>query len=319
VKVYYNIEDIKLVNPVITVGTFDGVHLGHRKIIKKLIEKSIELNGASVVFTFQNHPRNLLFPNEELNLLNTNSEKIHNLEKLGIDIVIAYDFTYEFSQLNSHEFIRKILIDKLNIKHLIFGFNHHFGKNREGDFKNIKECAEKYNFTVERVDAFKIDDQNISSTKIRKALQSADIETANKYLGYNYFIIGIVIEGNKIGREIGFPTANLLVEKNKLLPENGVYAVIVYYMGEKYVGMLNIGTRPTLNNSNSIQNIEVHIIDFNKTIYGESLKIELLRKMRDEKKFESLADLKRQIEKDKNLILDLFNETLYKPLIIKQI
>lgn len=299
-KVYTNIEDFKDVkNPVVTTGTFDGVHLGHQKIISRLKEAAREQNGETVLLTFYPHPRMVLFPEDnELKLLNTQQEKIELLEKYGIDHLIIYPFTKEFSRLTSVEFVRNILVNKIKTKRLIIGYNHHFGRNREGSFEHLKEFGPLYGFEVEEIPAKDIEHIEISSTKIRKALQTGDIKSANAFLGHIYSLTGKVSEGLKLGRTIGYPTANIIVEdKYKLIPADGVYAVKIMFKGSLFNGMLSIGNNPTV--AGKGRSIEVNIFDFDKDIYGQEVTIYFVERLRDEVKFNNLEELKVQLLNDK--------------------
>jgi riboflavin kinase / FMN adenylyltransferase len=306
VKVYYNLEEIdQLRNPVVTTGTFDGVHVGHQTIIKRLKEIAAKEQGETVLLTFFPHPRMVLYPEDDsLKLINTQEEKIELLEKYGIDHLIVLPFTKEFSRLSSIEYVRNILVNKLKTKKLVIGYNHQFGRNREGSFEHLKEFAPVYGFEVEEIPAQDVDHVSVSSTKIRKALSEGDIQTANLYLGHKYSIRGTVVKGRCLGREMGYPTANLVIEESyKLIPGLGVYAVDVHYNDKFYKGMLSIGTNPTVGN-NSVS-IEVNIFDFNQDIYGEKLIIDFKEKMREEVKFENLDQLKSQLNLDKEKALNI--------------
>lgn len=305
-KVYTNIEDFKDVkNPIVTTGTFDGVHLGHQKIISRLKEVAQKHQGETVLLTFYPHPRMVLFPDDnELKLLNTQQEKIQLLEKYGVDHLIVYPFTKEFSRLTSVEFVRNILVNSIHTKKLIIGYNHHFGRHREGSFEHLKEFGPIYGFDVEEIPAKDIDNIEISSTKIRKALQSGDVETASSYLGHSYSITGKVIKGFEKGRIIGYPTANILIEdKYKLIPADGVYAVKVEVKDKLYRGMLNIGNNPTIEGKG--RSIEVNIFDFNDTIYGEDATIYFIKRLRDELKFAGMDELKNALAIDKQNALKI--------------
>jgi riboflavin kinase/FMN adenylyltransferase len=300
VKVYTDIIDFKNVkNPVVTTGTFDGVHLGHQKIIARLKETAREENGETVLITFFPHPRMVLFPDDnDLKLINTQEEKIELLGQYGIDHLIIIPFTKEFSRLTSVEFVRNILVNQLMTKRLVIGYNHHFGRNREGSFEHLKEYGPLYGFEVEEIPAKDIDSIEISSTKIRHALQTGDVRTAASYLGHEFSLTGRVVDGKKIGREIGYPTANILVEdKYKIIPADGVYAVKVKHDDKLYGGMLNIGNNPTVNGKH--KTIEVNIFDFNKDIYEENATIYFVERLRDEVKFNGLEALKDQLAIDK--------------------
>ncbi len=307
-KVYTSIEDFKDVkNPVVTTGTFDGVHLGHQKIISRLKDAAKEENGETVLLTFYPHPRMVLFPEDnELKLLNTQQEKIELLEKYGIDHLIIYPFTREFSRLTSVEFVRNILVNKIKTKRLIIGYNHHFGRNREGSFEHLKEYGPLYGFEVEEIPAKDIEHIEISSTKIRKALQTGDVKTAATYLGHPYTLSGKVVEGLKLGRTIGYPTANIVVNDiYKLIPADGIYAVKLKHVGKMYGGMLSIGNNPTVKGKG--RSIEVNIFDFNQTIYGDSVTVYFIERLRDEIKFNSLEELKTQLAKDEQNTLRITN------------
>lgn len=305
-ELYKNIETFKAENNILTVGTFDGVHKGHIKILNHLKNTAKKLNGKSVVLTFNPHPRHLLFPDSKLELLNSINEKINLLGKTGIDKLIIFPFTKEFSKFNSCYFIENILHKKLNVKHLIVGYDHRFGKDRQGNVKILRQCAKPFGFGIEKVDVIKENGINISSTKIRKNLKIGNIETANLYLGYNFFISGKVISGKKIGRSIGFPTANIKISDNKIIPRTGVYAVKIEYNEKIYSGMLNIGIKPTIKN-NTHKTVEVNIFKFNQQIYNKKLKVYLKKYIREEKKFNNLQELKNQLKKDKLIVQKFLN------------
>lgn len=307
-KVYTNIEDFKNVrNPVVTTGTFDGVHVGHQKIISRIKDVAKNENGETVLLTFYPHPRMVLFPDDnELKLINTQEEKIKLLEHYGVDHLIIYPFTKEFSRLTSVEFVRNILVNKIQTKRLIIGYNHHFGRNREGSFDHLKEYGPLYGFEVEEITAQDIDSIEISSTKIRNAVQEGDITIANEYLGHAYSLTGKVVAGKQLGRTIGYPTANIYIEdKYKLIPADGVYAVNVEYEGEMYGGMLNIGNNPTVQGKG--RSVEVNIFNFNKDIYGDVATIYFIKRLRDELKFNNLEELKIALKKDKEDSLAILN------------
>jgi riboflavin kinase/FMN adenylyltransferase len=299
-RVYTNIEDFKDVkNPIVTTGTFDGVHLGHQKIISRITDLAKQHDGETVLLTFYPHPRMVLFPDDnELKLLSTQTEKIELLEKYGIDHLIIYPFTKEFSRLSSVEFVRNILVNQIKTQRLVIGYNHHFGRNREGSFEHLKEYGPLYGFEVEEIPAQDIDHIEISSTKIRNALQSGDVTTANNYLGHPYSLTGKVVHGKKLGRTIGYPTANIEVDDSyKLIPADGIYAVNVKHNNSIYSGMLSIGNNPTVEGKG--HSIEVNIFDFNKDIYDDEATIYFIKRLRDEVKFNGLDELKAQLLKDK--------------------
>ena len=291
---------------VLTIGTFDGVHIGHRKIINQLTTISSTDNLVSILLSFFPHPKMVLQSNNEIKLINTINEKQDLLKTLNLDFLIIKDFTKEFSRLSALEFVRDILVNKLNAKHIIIGYDHHFGRNRTANIQQLREFGELYDFTVTEILAQDIDNIAISSTKIRKALNNGDIKLANNYLGYNYFFNGTVIHGNNIGKTISFPTANIKIDESyKLVPKNGVY-IVKSLIDEKCVfGMMNIGTNPTFNRKN--QSIEIHFLDFNKNIYNQSLSVEMITRIRSEKKFSSIEDLKKQLELDKVTTLSYIN------------
>ena len=285
---------------VVTTGTFDGVHVGHRKIISRMREVANKVNGETVLLTFDPHPRTVLFPDDHgLLLLTTLDEKIALLEEAGVDNLIIHPFTREFSRITSIDFVRDVLVEKLGTYRLVIGYDHHFGRNREGSFEHLVEFGPLYGFEVEEIPALEVQDVSVSSTKIRKALEEGDVATATEYLGAHYRLNGFVVEGNKIGRTLGFPTANIRVENtNKQIPADGVYAVIVVVNGKKQKGMLNIGQRPTVNALQS-RTIEVHIIDYDGDLYGSSIELQFIHRVRNEQKFNGLDELRAQLEKDK--------------------
>jgi len=301
VKLYTNLEQFKARKPVVTIGTFDGVHLGHQKVILRLQEFAKKHDGETVIFTFHTHPRVITSPNENnLRLLTTLDEKIKLFEKYGIDHLIIYTFDKSFSELSYSEFVEKLLVEKIGTHCLVVGYDHKFGKNREGGFDYLKKCAEKFKFEIERLDALLVEEDSVSSTKIRNALQNGEIEKANHYLGYQFTLNGTVVEGKQLGRKLGFPTANIETsDKNKIIPGYGVYAVKVELNGAFYNGMLNIGTRPTFNNNADNRSIEVNIFDFEGDIYGKEITLAFVGKIRDEQKFDNIEMLVTQLEKDK--------------------
>lgn len=307
-KVYSNIQEFKPIkNVVVTIGTFDGVHLGHKVIINQLKKAAEELEGESVLLTFFPHPRMIVFPDDnELKLLNTIEERKELLEKAGIDHLIIHPFSKAFSRLTALEFVRDILVNCLNVKKLVIGYDHHFGRNREGSFEDLVEFGEVYGFSVEEIPAKDIQQINVSSTKIRTSLLAGEIHAATQFLGYPYFISGTVVKGDKIGREIGFPTANIKPDETyKLIPKNGVYAVKVIVNEKEYEGMLNIGIRPTFKGIN--QTIEVNIFDFDKEIYGQKIRVKFYERIRDEQPFEDLNELKNQLNIDKTKTIQIFS------------
>ena len=300
-KIYRNIANFKPEKKVfLTVGTFDGIHFGHQKIIDSLKSLANEEDGESVMLTFSPHPRLVLFhENNNLKLINTLDEKINRLESSGIDHLIIYPFTKDFSRISALEYVRDFLVKEIKVSTLIIGYDHQFGRNREGNFEYLKELSELYGFDVKEISAQDINDINVSSTKIRKAIELGDIPLANEYLGYTFPLIGKVIEGKKLGNTIGFPTANLLIEdKTKIIPKPGAYVVYVEVDGNRYKAMLNIGKNPTIDESEQ-EKIEVNLFDFDGNLYQKTIKVEFIERLRDEVKFDSLDALKNQLRLDK--------------------
>lgn len=298
---FHSIE--KIHHPVITIGTFDGVHIGHQKIINQLNEEAEKINGESVLFTFYPHPRMVLYPESHgIKLIQTQEEKMAKLEKMGLKNCIVFPFTFEFSRMTALEFVRDFLVNQLHVKKLVIGYDHQFGKNREGSLQFLKDICETYEFEVIEIPAQDIDEVNVSSTKIREAILAGNIEKANNYLGDTFELTGTVVKGNQLGRTIGYPTANIVLNSDlKLIPGNGVYAVRVNARGTWFDGMMNIGTRPTVV-SNGGRTIEVNIFDFEETIYDEIVTVQFLSKWRDEQKFNGLEELKNQLKIDEETI-----------------
>jgi riboflavin kinase/FMN adenylyltransferase len=294
-----NLQDYNSTKPsVVTIGTFDGVHIGHTKIINQLITISLKNNLTSILLSFFPHPKMVLQNDNELKLINTIQEKEGLLNSLNLDYLIIKEFTKDFSRLSALEFVRDILVNKLNAKHIIIGYDHHFGRNRTANIEQLKEFGELYDFKVTEILAQDIDDIAISSTKIRKALINGEIKLANKFLGYNFFFNGDVVHGNNIGKTISFPTANIKVDQPyKLIPKNGVYIVKTIIDNQTTFGMMNIGYNPTFNGKQ--KSIEIHFLNFNKNIYHKILTIEMIMRIRNEIKFNSVEDLKKQLEQDK--------------------
>lgn len=283
---------------IITIGTFDGVHIGHKKIINQLTSTSSKEQLTSILLSFFPHPKMVLQNDRELKLINTITEKEELLNNLDLDYLIIKEFTKEFSRLSALEFVRDILVNKLNAKHIIIGYDHHFGRNRTANIEQLKEFGLLYDFKVTEILAQDINDIAISSTKIRKALINGEIQLANKFLGYDYFFNGNIVHGNSIGKTISFPTANIEVhESYKLVPKNGVYIVKTIIDKKLIFGMMNIGVNPTFDGTK--QSIEIHFLNFNKNIYNQNLTIYMISRIRDEKKFNSVEDLKTQLELDK--------------------
>lgn len=284
---------------VVTSGTFDGVHIGHQKIISRVKEIAQKNQGQSVLLTYWPHPRLVLYPDQkDLKLLNTFKEKAILLEKYGIDHLIKIPFTKSFSEYSGEQFIKDIIVDKIGTKKLVIGYDHRFGKNREGSFDYLKENAPKFGFEVEEIPAQDIDDVTVSSTKIRKALLEGNVDEATSFLGHPHMVSGIVVHGDKIGRSLGFPTANVRVDyAHKLIPAEGIYAVKVNISEKIFNGMLYIGTRPTLNRKE--QTIEVNIFNFDRDIYDQRIVVHFLYQIRADMKFNSLDELKAQLQADK--------------------
>jgi len=307
-KIIRDLENYSTDVPVaLTQGTFDGVHLGHQLILKQLFDAAKKINGKSVLLTFHPHPRLVLYPNfNNLKLIHTLDEKIEILSRTGLDELVIVPFTKEFSRQTASQFVRNILVKKLNVKQLIVGYDHRFGKNREGSKEELEKLSAEFNFGIDEISAQNLNEVTVSSTKVRKALEEGDIETANAYLGRPFCISGLVQQGKKLGRTLGFPTANIAINnENKLVPKNGVYAVFVTVEGNPapYKGMLNIGEVPSIEDKDWA--IEVHILDFNTEIYGKKIHVDFICRMRDEQKFENLTDLKAQLSRDKIVAQEL--------------
>ena len=301
-KIYEGIEDFSRVpNPVVTIGTFDGVHLGHQKILKRIRAIADQIGGETVMITFWPHPRLVLYPTEHhLRLLSTFEEKANLLRQFGIDHLVTIPFTQEFSQMTSEQFIRKVLVEKIHTKKLVIGYDHRFGKNREGSFDYLQEHSSEFGFDLEEISRQDVEEIGVSSTKIRKALESGDIRTATNYLGRPYELNGLVVKGQQIGRSIGFPTANIHIPNDyKLIPHDGVYAVEVKVEGVLYKAMLNIGNRPTVDGTR--KTVEAHLFDFQGDLYNKLVTVSFKEFIREERKFENLEALKNQLVKDQKL------------------
>ncbi|MDG1508497.1 MAG: bifunctional riboflavin kinase/FAD synthetase [Flavobacteriaceae bacterium] len=295
---------------IVTIGTFDGIHIGHQKILKDLIKTAKKEGKKSVLLTFFPHPRMVLQKDNKILLLNTIEEKSGLLEKMGLDYLIIHPFSKEFSRLTALDFVRDVLVNKLNTSRLIIGYDHHFGKNREGNIHQLKEYSLLYDFKVEEIPAQDIDDVSVSSTKIRTALKEGNLKTANNYLGYHYMLNGTVVSGKKLGGTIGFPTANLEIkEPYKLIPKTGVYIIKTHINTVLYTGIMNIGFNPTVLGKH--QTIEAHLFDFSEDLYGKEVMIEFIYFLREEHKFESIEELVVQLNIDKeNAISYLSNNPL---------
>jgi riboflavin kinase/FMN adenylyltransferase len=308
--VHQDITNLKITRPVATIGIFDGVHTGHRLILERLKAVASQMGGQSVVITLWPHPRTILNPEmQDLRLLNTMEEKQKYLEESGIDHLIILPFTLEFSRLSSCEFIKEYLLDKLAVNYLVVGFNHHFGRDREGDIEKIRECSDTYHFQLEKLNARLVEGTEVSSSRIREALDNGKLKDANSLLGYTYSLTGKVVGGNQIGRKIGFPTANIEpLEKYKLIPSDGVYAVKVEIGSMFHNGILNIGFRPTVADNTEIRSIEVHILNYNEIIYNKTITIYFHERIREEMRFNGIEELQIQLEKDRlDALKVLFN------------
>lgn len=299
-QIHYGTGDLHVVSPVVTIGSFDGVHKGHLRVIECLKRVASGLQGETVIISFEPHPREVLYPMEERpGILTTLEEKAKILESYGVDHLVILPFTRSLAELDYKEFVRNILVDRIGIKGLVVGYDHRFGKNREGTFVKLKELAAMYHFYLEQEEVYEENQINISSTKIRNALQIGDIDRVNEFLGYAYSITGRVVAGDKIGRTMGFPTANIqLKDDRKLLPASGVYAVRVWVDEQEYGGMLNIGVRPTVSCTGVVR-IEVNIFDFHRDIYGKEIRIALVARIRGERKFDGIAELQQQLVVDR--------------------
>ncbi len=288
---------------VVTIGTFDGVHLGHQKIIKRLVAIAHAEQLQALVLTFFPHPRMVVQKDTSIKLINTIDEKVDLIQDLGVDHLVIKAFTKDFSRLNSLEYVRDVLVNKLHVKHIIVGYDHHFGRNRTANIKDLKEFGAFYGFKVTEITAQEVGDVAVSSTKIRSALAEGSIKVANQFLGYNFMLNGTVVKGKGLGNTIQFPTANLQIEESyKLIPKKGVYLVQSIIDAKLVYGMLNIGTNPTVSDANEIS-VEVFFFDFNLTLYGTALNIQFLDRIRDEIKFSGLKALKVQLEQDQNAAL----------------
>lgn len=299
----------KVNNPIVTIGTFDGVHIGHQKILDRLNTIATKYGGESLLLTFWPHPRLVLEQaDNSLRLLNTLDEKIELLEHYGLDNLLVVPFTNEFSRLSATEFIRDILVNTIGTKVLVIGHDHRFGKNREGSFSDLQECAPMFNYELEEIPPQEVNEVPVSSTKIRNALLEGDVERANAFLGHYYKMKGYVEMGDQLGRTINFPTANIGIEESvKLIPSDGVYLVRVTVNQEQYYGMLNIGKRPTVS-SNGAQRIEVNIFDFDKNIYDQPIDVELMAWLRGDDHYPSLEALQEQLHKDQANALNKIKE-----------
>jgi riboflavin kinase/FMN adenylyltransferase len=307
-KLFHSLSEYKAAKKsIVTIGTFDGVHIGHKLILEKLIQNAKERDCESVVLTFFPHPRMVLQESSDVKLINTIEEKSELIGNIGIENLIIHPFDQKFSRLTAEEFVKTILVDLLNIKKIIIGYDHRFGRNRTANIDDLIVYGKQYDFEVEQISAQEINDNAVSSTKIRNAILEGNISLANKYLGYNYTFSGEVVKGKQLGRTIGFPTANIQIKESyKLIPKNGVYIVKSNYDGNTIFGMMNIGNRPTVNGEN--QTIEVNFFDFDEDIYNKIISIEILDFIRDEQKFDSLDSLKSQLNKDQQTSLSYISK-----------
>jgi len=304
-QILSNLFEIKLSKSAIaTIGTFDGIHIGHQKILNSLARFAKENSLKSVVITFDPHPRKVINKKNSIELINTIEEKKEKIKTLGIDYLIVQKFDEKFSETEANKFV-EILKNNINIKKLIVGYDHRFGKNRNGDINDLKKYGKELNFEVIEIDALEIEEVNISSTKIRSAIKDGNIRQANSYLGYNFFLVGEVVKGHSRGKELGFPTANLKIDEDKIIPKNGVYLVKSKIDHQDIYGMMNIGYNPTFNNKS--KKIETHFFNLNKNLYGKIIKIELLEYIREEKRFETVDDLIKRLKLDREKCLKLIH------------
>ena len=297
----------RIKNSVVTIGTFDGVHLGHQKIINRLVHTAKVNDLQALVLSFFPHPRMVVQNDSSIKLINTIDEKANQLQRLGVDHLVVKEFTKPFSRLTALEYVRDILVNKLKVKHIIVGYDHHFGRNRTATIEDLIEFGKFYGFNVTKIDAQEVDDVAVSSTKIRKALHEGDVRAANSFLGYNFMLTGIVTKGKGLGKDLNFPTANIHIEEPyKLIPKDGVYLVQSNLNGMQKYGMMNIGKNPTVSQDHQTH-IEVHFFDFDEQLYGEKLQIDLIDRLRDEIKFPNIEALKAQLKQDKTIAQQRIN------------
>lgn len=311
-KIFHSINDFQTIagtpvkKTILTLGTFDGVHFGHRKILEKVTQNTQNGKYESLVLTFFPHPRMVLQEDSNIKLLNTIDEKIALLDRIGIQNLVIHPFDENFSRLTAEEFVKNILVDKFHIHKIIIGHDHRFGRNRTANIDDLKKFGEQYDFEVEEISAQEIKEVSVSSTKIRHALDEGNVALANEYLGYAYPLTGFVVKGRQLGRTIGFPTANLKLEENfKLIPKNGVYIIKSIIDSKTVSGMMNIGFNPTVEGKS--QSIEINYFDFNEDLYDQKITVSILQRIRDEEKFKSIDHLKAQLAQDKNRALAYFN------------
>lgn len=312
-KIFHSINDFQIASgenakkTILTLGTFDGVHFGHKKILEKVTQNTKDGKYESLVLTFFPHPRMVLQEDSDIKLLNTIDEKIELLDKIGIQNLVIHPFDEKFSRLTAEEFVKNILVDQFHIHKIIIGHDHRFGRNRTANIDDLKSFGEQYGFEVEEISAQEIKEVSVSSTKIRNALIDGNVALANEYLGYDYSLTGIITKGKQLGRTIGFPTANLKIKENfKLIPKNGVYIVRSIIRSKTILGMMNIGFNPTVDGK--IQTIEINYFDFSQDLYDQKITVSVLERIRSEEKFDSVALLKEQLEKDRNTALDYFKK-----------
>jgi len=307
-KIFNNIQSYSSEKEsILTIGIFDGVHIGHNKILTKLVEESKKNNLSSLIMTFFPHPRMVLQKSQEIKMIDTIDEKIYLFEKTGVDNLIIQPFDENFSKIRAKEFVEEILVKKLKIKHIIIGYDHRFGKDREASVDDLKKFGLNYMFTVEEIAAQEIHSIAISSTKIRNAILKGEIKKCNEYLGRNFMLTGEVVHGDGLGKKINFPTANIKIpETYKIIPKNGVYLVRAIINSERYFGMMNIGVRPTIGGEK--KSLEIHFFNFKDNIYNKTISVEIICKIRDEEKFSSIDELKIQLKKDEQFCLKLINK-----------
>ena len=310
-KIYNNLSEYKSTQKsFLTIGTFDGIHIGHQKVIKNLIRSAKKKGASSVLLTFFPHPRMVLQKDVEIKLINTIAERTQLLKKMGLDALIIQPFTAAFSEYSAFDFVKTIFVDKLHVSKLVVGYDHHFGKNREGNFKQLEVFGETFNFEVEKISQQDINNIAVSSTKIRMAIENGEIKKANNYLGYNFMLTGEVVKGLNLGEKIGFPTANLHIKENyKLIPKTGAYIVKTTLENKTVFGMMNIGFRPTVRGKN--QTIEIHFFDFNENLYGKNIQVEVLYFLRKEHKFDSVEMLQQQLKEDQQKSLEIIRGTFF--------
>ncbi|MHB1106638.1 MAG: bifunctional riboflavin kinase/FAD synthetase [Lutibacter sp.] len=310
-KIYTDLAEYTSKNKTfVTIGTFDGVHIGHQKVLSNLVLSAEKNNASSVLLTFFPHPRMVLQKNTDIKLINTLEERIELLKKTGLDSLVIHEFTEDFAEITALEFVKNVLVDHLKIANLIIGYDHRFGKNREGNFDQLSEYGNIFGFEVNKISQQEIDHITISSTKIRKAIELGNIEEANRYLGYHFMLKGEIVKGNNLGEKIGFPTANLSIKESyKLLPKTGSYIVKSELENQTVYGMMNIGYNPTVKGKK--RTIEIHFFDFNKDLYGKKIQIDVLKFLRDEQKFDSVEVLKKQLVNDRQKSLKIIADNLF--------